>query len=60
MDKAQSPHARPTGPSWKNMPLMAIMARRPFPNSAGNFLLISAELVGALDVTPGKPKSPSD
>ena len=44
------------GMSWKNMPMMAIIARRPFANSALNFLVFSA---GSDDVKTLNPKSPA-
>ena len=42
--------------AWKNMPMMAIIARRPFASSADNFLVFST---GSLDVKTLKPKSPA-
>ena len=38
--------------AWKNMPMIAIIARRPFASSADNFFVFSA---GSLDVSTLKP-----
>merc|ERR1712183_994287 len=42
----QSPHALPVSPSWKNIPMIAIIAKRPFAISAFNLrCLTSASVV---------------
>ena len=51
----QSPQALPVRPSWKNMPMMAIMAKRPLASSALNFFDFSA---GSFDVRTFQPYSP--
>merc|ERR1719356_2298452 len=52
----QSPHALPVSPSWKNIPMIAIIAKRPFAISALN-LFFSAS--GSDDVSNFQPKSPA-
>jgi len=52
---AQSPHAEPVRPSWKNMPMIATMARRPLAISAASFFVFS---MGSLAVRTFQPKSP--
>ena len=42
--------------TWKNIPMMAIIANLPFANSAESFLVFSA---GSLEVKTLKPKSPT-
>jgi len=54
---AQSPHAAPVRPSWKNMPMMATMAKRPLAISADSFFFNTS---GSLDVSTFHPKSPSE
>merc|ERR1719240_2354095 len=53
---AQSPHAEPVSPSWKNIPMMAIIASLPLASSAESFLVFSD---GSLEVSTLKPKSPA-
>ena len=43
-------------PTWKNIPMMAIIANLPLANSAASFLVFSA---GSLEVKTLKPKSPA-
>jgi len=38
--RAQSPQAEPVRPSWKNMPMMAIMASLPLANSVESFCFL--------------------
>jgi hypothetical protein len=40
--RAQSPQAEPVRLSWKNMLMIALMARQPFAISAVSFLIFSA------------------
>merc|ERR1719443_1818866 len=53
----QSPHADPVRPSWKNMPMIAIIASRPFAISAASFFCFSA---GSLEVSSVQPNSPRE
>jgi len=54
--RAQSPHADPVRPSWKNIPMIAIIARRPLAISAANLDCFCA---ASLDVSTFQPKSPA-
>merc|ERR1719203_2332619 len=55
--RAQSPHADPVRPSWKNIPMIAIIARRPLAISAFNFFfLVSLSAIGP--VAFGTPNTP--
>ena len=47
MYKAQSPQAEPVRPSWKNMPMIAILANLTLPSSADKMLVFS---LGSLEV----------
>mmetsp|Transcript_5201 Transcript_5201/g.11787 ORF Transcript_5201/g.11787 Transcript_5201/m.11787 type:complete len:229 (-) Transcript_5201:739-1425(-) len=57
--KAQSPQAEPVRPSWKNMPMMATIARRPLASSAFKlFFRFSGSSILAMmptDLAPRKP-----
>merc|ERR1719277_637137 len=53
---AQSPQALPVRPSWKNMPMIATMASRPFAISAES---LPFNAVGSDEVSNFQPKSPA-
>merc|ERR1711933_140672 len=54
---SQSPQALPVRPSWKNMPMMAIMARRPFAISAASLrcLTVASVLYRPIGLQPSSP-----
>merc|ERR1712151_622940 len=59
--KDQSPHAEPVSPSWKNIPMIAIMARRPLASSAFNFFLRTSGSEKPVDMMPTdlRPRKPA-
>jgi len=59
--RAQSPQAEPVSPSWKNIPMMAIIARRPLASSAFNLVLRCSGSGKPFDMMPTdlKPRKPA-
>ena len=52
VQSAKSAHTEPVRPSWKNILMIAIVARRPFANIAFNFAVIRPMLFHCVTAKP--------